>query len=107
LSRRPAVFAAAARADLREAVAWIARDNPAAARGLRDAAVRAAERIGANPFIGATRPRLGADRFRFLLLTGYSYVVVYTADTDPPRVLRVLHTARDLPRILAELDPWP
>ena len=58
-----------------------------------------------NPFIGATRPRLGADRFRFLLLIGYPYVVVYTADTDPPRVLRVLHSSRDLPRILAGLDP--
>ena len=87
------------------AVAWIARDNQAAARGLRDAAVRAAKRIGTNPFIGATRPRLGADRFRFLLLIGYPYVVVYTADTDPPRVLRVLHSSRDLPRILAGLDP--
>ena len=107
MNRRPAVFAAAARADLREAVAWIARDNPAAARGLRDAAVRAAKRIGANPFIGATRPRLGADRFRFLLLVGYSYVIVYTADTDPPRILRVPHTSRDLPRVLAGLDPWP
>jgi len=106
LSRRPAVFAAAARADLREGVAWIARDNPAAARGLRDAAVRAAERIGANPFIGATRPRLGADRFRFLLLVGTSYVVVY-AETDPPRIPRVLHAARDLPRVLAGLDAWP
>jgi len=105
--RRPAaVFAAAARADLREVVAWIARDNPAAARGLRDAAVKAAERIVANPFVGATRPRLGADRFRFLLLVGYPYVIVYTADTDPPRILRVLHTARDLPRLLAaEPDP--
>ncbi|MBV9116446.1 MAG: type II toxin-antitoxin system RelE/ParE family toxin, partial [Acetobacteraceae bacterium] len=49
--------------------------------------------------------RLGADRFRFLLLIGYPYVVVYTADTDPPRVLRVLHSSRDLPRILAGLDP--
>lgn len=105
-SRRPAaVFAAAARTDLREAVAWIARDNPVAARGLRDAAVRAAERIGTNPFVGATRPRLGADRFRFLLLPGYSYVVVYVADTEPPRILRVLHAARDLPRILAETNP--
>ncbi len=104
---RPAVFAAAARADLREAVAWIARDNPAASRGLRDAAVRAAERIGANPFVGATRPRLGADRFRFLLLAGYSYVVIYVADAEPPRILRVLHAARDLPRILAETGPCP
>jgi toxin ParE1/3/4 len=97
---RPAVFAPAARADLRTAVAWIAQDNPAAARALRDAALTGALRIGARPSIGATRPFLGADRFRFLLLRGFSYLMVYTADTDPPRILRVLHTARDLPAVL-------
>ena len=102
---RPAVFAPAARADLRAAIAWIAQDSPAAAQGLRDAALLAARRIGANPAIGATRPFLGADRFHFLLLRGFSYLVVYTADTDPPRILRVLHTARDLPAILTARAP--
>ena len=99
----PAVFAPAARADLRQAVAWIARDNPAAARALRDAALRGAARLGTHPHLGATRPALAAERFRFLLLRGFSYVMVYAADTAPPRILRVLHTARDLPAILADL----
>ncbi len=105
MSRPPAVFAPAARADLRAAVAWIVRDNPAAARALRDAALLAARRIGANPAIGASRPFLGADRFRFFRLRGFSYLVVYAADTDPPRILRVLHTARDLPAILTRHEP--
>lgn len=74
----PAVFAPAARADLRRAVAWIARDNPAAAGALREAALKAAARLGVHPRLGATRPALGAERFRFLLLHGFSYVVVYT-----------------------------
>jgi toxin ParE1/3/4 len=100
-----AVFAPAARADLRQAAAWIARDNPGAAQALRDAALRGAARLGANPLLGATRPKLGAERFRFLLLRGFSYVMVYTAETVPPRILRVLHSARDLPTILAELPP--
>jgi len=101
----PAVFAPAARADLRQAVAWIARDNPAAARALREAALKAAARLGTHPHLGATRPALGAARFRFLLLGGFSYVFVYTAETTPPRILRVLHTARDLPSLLAGLEP--
>lgn len=100
----PAVFAPAARADLRQAAAWIARDNPAAARALRDAALHSAARLGANPRLGAYRPALGAERFRFLLLRGFPYVMAYAADTDPPRILRVLHTARDLPAILAGLS---
>lgn len=98
-----AVFAPAALTDLRQAVAWIARDNPAAARALRDAATKAAARLGTHPHLGATRPALGTERFRFLLLRGFSYVMVYTAETTPPRILRVLHTAPDLPGLLADL----
>ncbi|MFZ4408567.1 MAG: type II toxin-antitoxin system RelE/ParE family toxin [Paracraurococcus sp.] len=89
----PAVFAPAAQADLRAAVAWIAQENPASARTLRD--IAGAQRIGARPSIGATRPFVGADRFRFLVLRAFSYLMVYSADTDPPRILSVLHTARD------------
>ena len=100
---RPAVFAPAARADLRQAVTWIAQDNPVAARALADAAVRAAARLGANPRLGAARPALAGDRVRFLLLRGFPYVVVYVAEADPPRILRMLHTARDLPSLLAGL----
>jgi plasmid stabilization system protein ParE len=75
-------------------------------RALRDAALRGAGRLGANPLLGATRPALSAERFRFLPLRGFSDVMVYTADTVPPRILRVPHTARDLPTILAELPPF-
>ena len=94
--RRPADFTSFARADLRAAVTWIAKDNPAAARALRIAAEDAAQRSGARPGIG---------RHRFLLLRGFPYLLVYTADTIPPRILRVLHTARDLPPLLADLGP--
>ena len=101
----PAVFAPAAQRDPRQAVAWIARDHPDAARALRDAAPRGAMRLGANPGLGATRPVLGTERFRFLLLRGFPYVMVYAADTVPPRIPRVLYGAPDLPAILAELPP--
>jgi toxin ParE1/3/4 len=90
---------------LQAAIDWIAQDNPGAARALRTAAERAATRIGARPKIGAARPHLGSGRHRFLLLRGFPYLVVCTADTTPPRILRVLHTARDLPPLLADLGP--
>jgi toxin ParE1/3/4 len=102
---RPADFTPAARSDLRAAVDWIAKDNPTAARALRIAAEDAARRIGTRPGIGAARPHLGRGRHRFLLLRGFPYLVVYTADTAPPRILRVVHTARDLPPLLADLGP--
>ena len=36
---------------------------------------------------------------------GVPYLLVYTADTNPPRILRELHTSRDLPPLLADLGP--
>jgi toxin ParE1/3/4 len=83
---------------------WIAGDNPAAAQGLLDAVLRAAERIGQYPRIGVRRPDLTASaRYRFVVLTGYPYLIVYAADRDPPVIARILHSARDLPRLLRDL----
>lgn len=101
---RPAVLAPAARRDLADAIDWIAKDNPAAARALRDAVIAAASRIGEHPEIGSVRPHLAAERIRFLVLRGFPYILVYAADKVPQRILRVLHGARDLPAVLRDLD---
>ena len=85
-----------ARRDLVAAVAWIAEDNRTAARGLRDAVVRAARRIGAHRHLGVAHLELAPPPVRFVMLTGYPYLVVYDADENPPLILRVLHAARDL-----------
>ena len=98
---RPATYAPRAAQDLRDAIAWITQEHPAAAERLRQAALVAARRIGANPAIGAPRPRLADPRFRFLRLPGFPYLMIYTAGPDLPRILRVLHMARDLPLLLA------
>jgi toxin ParE1/3/4 len=103
--KRPATLAPEARAELQAALQRIAADNLAAAKGLNDAVDAAARRIGANPSIGARRPGLLPDRYRFWPLPRYRYVLVYAADTEPPRILRILHTARDLPTLLATLKP--
>jgi toxin ParE1/3/4 len=85
-------------------VEWITQDNPVAAQGLLDAVLRAAERIGEHPQIGVRRPDLtGSVRYRFVVLTGYPYLIVYTADRNPPVIVRMVHGARDLPRLLRNL----
>ncbi len=98
-----AVLTPAARRDLLAAVRWIAKDNPAAARGLRDGVVRAAERIGEHVHIGALRPELAGEPYRFAGLTGFPCVIVYNAGRRPPLIVRILHGARDLPEILRDL----
>jgi toxin ParE1/3/4 len=83
---------------------WIARDNPLAAQGLLEAVLNTAERIGQYPRAGVRRPDLTASaRYRFVVLPGYPYWIVYAADRDPPVIVRVMHTARDLPGVLRNL----
>jgi toxin ParE1/3/4 len=98
-----AALSPAARRDLLEAVRWIAQDNPAAARALRDAVAKAAAHIGAHIHFGVSRPDLADEPYRFVMLTGFPYVIVYNADRRPPLIVRVLHGARDLPELLQNL----
>jgi toxin ParE1/3/4 len=82
---------------------WIARDNLHAAEGLRDAIVTAACRIGDHPEIGVVRAELADIPYRFLILTGFPYILFYNASNVPPVILRILHGARDLPELLKDL----
>ena len=99
----PAILTTQARQELAGALRRIARDNPDAADRLNDVVRDAARLIGANPAIGACRPRLASVRYRFWPIPQYRYLLVYTDAADPPRIVRIVHTSRDLPRVLAEL----
>ncbi len=97
-----AVLSPQARRDLLDAIRWIAKDNPAAARALRDGVATAAMRIGEHGHIGTLRPELADEPYRFITLTGFHYVIVYNAERRPPLIVRILHGARDLPEVLRE-----
>ncbi|MDT8316312.1 type II toxin-antitoxin system RelE/ParE family toxin [Roseomonas mucosa] len=103
--RASAVLTRQARHDLRAAIQYIGTEDLAAARALNDAVLQAARRLGHNPALGARRPALADERFRFWSLPRFSYLLVYTDRVSPPRILRVLHTARDLPRFLTARQP--
>ncbi|EME69434.1 hypothetical protein H261_13224 [Paramagnetospirillum caucaseum] len=91
-----------ARNDLLAAIRWITKDNPAAARALREAVAATAGRIGVHPEIGMIRPDLADPPYRFVALTGFPYVIVYNSQRVPPRILRILHGAQDIPEVLRE-----
>jgi toxin ParE1/3/4 len=95
-----AVLSPRARRDLLGAMRWIAHDNPAAARAFRDAVAKAMHRIGRHVQIGAVRPDLAGEPYRFLTLSGFPYVIVYNKDRNPPLIVRILHGARDFPEAL-------
>jgi len=59
---------------------------------MRDAVRRAARRIGEFPEIGVRRPELAPDRFRFLVIPVFDYLVVYQAEGLPrARIMRILY----------------
>jgi toxin ParE1/3/4 len=100
---RPAILSTRARREFVKAVRWISKDNPTAARALRDAVRKATINLGEYPFSGQERPELLSPPTRFLTLSGFSYIIVYDAEQKPPVVLRILHGARDLPELLEGL----
>ena len=101
----PHLFAPRARRELREAAAWIAGENPAAAEALLRATLRAAELVAAKPGLARVRLDLAPARFRFWSLRGYPYLLVFDVDRTPPVVARFVHQARDLPVLLSDLGP--
>ena len=92
-----------ARRELLAAAEWIAEDNRIAAEGLIEAVEAAAKRIGAHPQIGRRRPELAKGPYRFLTLTAYPYLIAYAENETPPIIVRIVHGARDLPRVLQDL----
>lgn len=98
----PALLTPTAAADLETAAGWIAEDNPAAARALRMAIHQAAVRIGTFPKLGSLCPGVLRPGQRLLTLPPWPYLVIYREDSSRPRILRILHSVRNLPPLLRD-----
>ena len=85
----------AALADLHQAHAYIAQDNPAAARRLIERIQSAVGRLAELPNLG--RPGR-VDGTRELTIAGTRFFVVYRTGQSDLDILRVLHTARRWPQ---------
>ena len=70
--------------ELAAAARHIARDSPAAARALRAAVADALDLIRRYPASGALKPHLAPSPIRFRVVRGYSYVLVYDAESLAP-----------------------
>lgn len=92
-----------ASAEVADAAAWIAQDNPTAAIALVHGAEAAANRIVARPALARVRLTLAPSRYRFWLMRGFPYLLVLDTERSPPLVVRFIHQARDLPDVLDDL----
>ena len=92
VSFRPAVAG-----DLRDIGRQIAKDKPARAGTFVVELVDKCRAIGDRPNIGRLRPEIGEDvRSRAYR----NYVILYRIEPDRVRILRVVHGARDIGRLL-------
>lgn len=49
------------------------------------------------------RPDLAPEKFRFLVIHGFDCLIVYqSVGLSRPRIVRILHGARDMPALLAD-----
>jgi antitoxin ParD1/3/4/toxin ParE1/3/4 len=84
--------------DIREILAFIAKDNPRAASAAQVKLRDAMRRLARMPGLGHLREDLADEILRFFPV--YSYLIVYRPDTRPLQVIRVLHAARDVSALL-------
>jgi plasmid stabilization system protein ParE len=79
----------------------IYEENPDAADAVEEAIYRAFELVSQMPHAGHLRSDLTKRQVRFWNVTGFpSYLVVYRSDKTPVQILRVLHGARNLGKML-------
>jgi antitoxin ParD1/3/4/toxin ParE1/3/4 len=95
---KPFLLTPRAEQDLSEIWEYIAEDSVKAANRVLAVVERTIRRLAKNPGIGHLREELADRRHRFFPI--YSYLIVYRFEAKPLEVIRVLHAARDVQRIL-------
>lgn len=94
-------FTPRARRDLFEIWDYIAEDNPEAANRVAQAIVLACDLLSNSPLAGKVREDLAPLPLRFWLVHPYvNYSLVYDPESEPLRIIRIVHGARDLPSSL-------
>jgi toxin ParE1/3/4 len=91
-----------ARADLREIRAYIATDNPAAARRVVERLRTKARNLAAIPGMGRSREDLRPDLFSFPV---GKYVLFYRPQPNGIVLVRIIHGVRDLPALFSPTKP--
>jgi plasmid stabilization system protein ParE len=89
-----------ARDDLTAISAYLRQDSAQAAQRVRAALREAMRHLAQTPLMGHLREDLTDEPVRFWAV--YSYIIVYEPETQPLQILRILHSARDVRRILDE-----
>jgi plasmid stabilization system protein ParE len=94
------VLTPTARRDLKSIWQYIAKDSLRYANLVEDAILETCRSATKVPALGHRRAEIEDPRVLFLAVSGYErYSIAYLANSEPLRVLRVVHGARDVPRL--------
>jgi plasmid stabilization system protein ParE len=94
----PYILAPAAQRDLRALQAYIAQENIQVARRVLAEIRAACARLADNSHLGHTREDLTDQPVRFWFVR--TYYIIYRPETRPLEIVRIVHSARDIPHLL-------
>jgi len=94
----PYILAPAAQRDLRALQTYIAQENIQVARRVLAEIRAACARLADNPRLGHAREDLTDQPVRFWSVR--TYYLIYRPDTHPLEIVRIVHSARDIPHLL-------
>jgi plasmid stabilization system protein ParE len=95
------VLTASAARDLSRIAAYIAKDNPAAAKKTIGKMMSVIRLLARMPGIGHSREDLAEETLRFFGVD--AYLVIYRPAKRPLEIVRILHAARDVNAVLRDL----
>ena len=94
-----ASFDPTARKDLKDIIAYIYKDNPTAARLLRDKFNKTFRLLAKEPFMGERRTEIAVTLRSFSV---GNYVIYFRPVREGVEIIRVLHGARDTETLFDE-----
>lgn len=91
----PVIWLASARDDLREIVAYIAHDNPPAARRVKNLLAQAILPIAEHPYLFRSSDRIPGLRE---IVAHPNYIVLYRVAAERIEIVNVVHARQQYPR---------
>ena len=98
------VWSLQARDDLRDVVAFIAADNPAAAESFGYRIISRVDQLTTFPLLGRAVPEADDEDIRELIVRPYRIVYRVLAEQNAIAIVRVWHGARGEPEIPVRLE---
>ena len=104
MEKRKVVFLQSALDDLEEIVLYIAKDSKESAMKIHDKVIETANRLETFPKLGILIPDKKMSESGFRMIAVNKYLLFYKVYPEKVDILRVLHGARDYPKLFSRIS---